>query len=258
MQGWRQCLVQGGSRGIGLEFVKRLLALSHVDTVVATCRRPDESEDLQELQRQNSDRLHLYPLDLTSAASIKTAGETIRGEHQAPFHLVLNCAGFLHSAADRHLPEKSLPELDYQFMLRNFQKSIDRMPEMIPHSPALLASSLLKHDEHAILASISARIGSISDNRLGGWYSYRASKAAQNQFAVTLSHEFRRTHPNVTVLQMHPGTVATDLSKPFQSNVKSEKLFTTEFAVGQLLSNVLNRAEDPKEFSGRFYAWSVL
>ena len=112
---------------------------------------------------------------------------------------------------------------------------------------------LLELDEQrAVFASLSARVGSISDNRLGGWYSYRAAKAAQNQFTRTFSIEAVRRAPNLIVVALHPGTVDTALSKPFSSNVAEGKLFTTEQSVAHLL-NVIDGLQ--AQSSGRFWAW---
>ena len=103
-----------------------------------------------------------------------------------------------------------------------------------------------------MLASLSARVCSIGDNRLGGWYTYRASKAAQNPLLHTLSIELRRTHPKVTCVLLHPGTVDTPLSKPFQLNVPAEKLFGAEGAAQQLLAVI---ASITPARSGSFLAW---
>ena len=101
-------------------------------------------------------------------------------------------------------------------------------------------------------SSLSARLGSISDNKLGGWYSYRASKAAQNQFLKTLSIEWRRKFPLSVVTLLHPGTCNTKLSKPFQSSVPKHKLFTP----AQSSEYVLNIISEQKPSdSGKFLAW---
>ena len=101
-------------------------------------------------------------------------------------------------------------------------------------------------------ASLSARVGSIGDNRLGGWYSYRASKAAQNQFLKTLSIEWRRKFPLSIVSILHPGTCDTKLSKPFQSAVPKGKLFTPAKSTEYLI-NIIS-SQKPAD-SGKFLAW---
>jgi NAD(P)-dependent dehydrogenase (short-subunit alcohol dehydrogenase family) len=104
--------------------------------------------------------------------------------------------------------------------------------------PALIAKHtlpLLPRDRRAVFAAISARVGSISDNRLGGWYGYRAAKAALNQVLKTAAIELAAKAPQAVCIGLHPGTVATDLSKPFRGNVSAEKLFTPEQSAGHLL-----------------------
>ena len=111
---------------------------------------------------------------------------------------------------------------------------------------------LLGHGERAIFASVSARVGSIGDNRLGGWYSYRAAKAAQNQLIHTAAIEAARKSRALICCTLHPGTVDTGLSKPFQAGVKPEKLFTPERAAAQLLDVLAGLT--PAD-SGGFFAW---
>ncbi len=100
------------------------------------------------------------------------------------------------------------------------------------------------------IVNISARVGSISDNHLGGWYSYRISKAALNMFTKTLSIEMKKHQ--CCVISLHPGTTDTDLSKPFQKNVKPIKLFSTSYSVEQML-NVISTLDMSK--SGKFYGY---
>lgn len=121
--------------------------------------------------------------------------------------------------------------------------------------PALIAKHflpLMKRDSKSVFACLSARVGSIEDNRLGGWYAYRASKAALNMIIKTLSIELSRSNPYALCVGLHPGTVDTELSKPFQSNVQLEKLFTPEKAATALLSvvNDLTLAD-----TGKIFAW---
>ncbi|CAO2823178.1 unnamed protein product [Amaranthus hypochondriacus] len=104
----------------------------------------------------------------------------------------------------------------------------------------------------AVVANLSARVGSIGDNNLGGWHSYRASKAALNQLTKTVSVEMARKKDPIICLLLHPGTVDTDLSRPFQRNVPREKLFTKEFSVNKLLS-IIDGANIHD--NGKFFAW---
>jgi NAD(P)-dependent dehydrogenase (short-subunit alcohol dehydrogenase family) len=98
----------------------------------------------------------------------------------------------------------------------------------------------------------AARVGSIEDNRLGGWYAYRASKAAQNMYTRTLAVEWARSRRNVICVALHPGTTDTDLSRPFQANVPAGKLFGVDYAVARMLG-VIDRLQSAD--SGQFFAW---
>jgi NAD(P)-dependent dehydrogenase (short-subunit alcohol dehydrogenase family) len=121
--------------------------------------------------------------------------------------------------------------------------------------PLLLAKHLhplLAHAQPAVLVNLSARVGSIGDNRLGGWYAYRGAKAAQNQFTRTLSIELARRAPNLVCVALHPGTVDTGLSKPFQGSVDAAKLFSPRYSAQRLLA-VIDGLR--REHSGRFFAW---
>ncbi|MDX1321189.1 MAG: SDR family NAD(P)-dependent oxidoreductase, partial [Oceanospirillum sp.] len=114
-------------------------------------------------------------------------------------------------------------------------------------------SSALKKSTRGIFAAVSAKVGSIEDNRLGGWYSYRASKAALNMALKTLSIEWQRSHKQLCVAALHPGTTDTGLSEPFQKNVPEGKLFTPE-QTGHYLLNVLEQLTP--EQTGSFFSWN--
>jgi NAD(P)-dependent dehydrogenase (short-subunit alcohol dehydrogenase family) len=120
------------------------------------------------------------------------------------------------------------------------------------------APQLLRRGEATMFASISARVGSIGDNVMGGWYSYRASKAAQNQFTKTLSIELqRRSKGGCAVIGLHPGTVRTALSAPFAKNVQPDKLFEPEHCAEMLVSVMERVLADPKAMTGRLYDYSA-
>ncbi len=162
-----------------------------------------------------------------------------------PLRLVINTSGFLHSNLVK--PEKRLSHINRTNMIKNF--SINSI------APILIARSIEKFIRPELpfsFASLSARVGSIGDNRLGGWYSYRASKAAQNQFLKTLSIEWRRKFPLSIVSILHPGTCDTKLSKPFQSAVPMNKIFTASTS-SEYLINIIS-TQKPSD-SGKFLAW---
>jgi NAD(P)-dependent dehydrogenase (short-subunit alcohol dehydrogenase family) len=240
-----QALVQGASRGIGLEFVRQLLAQPVVGRVFAGCRAPDRAGELVALAASEP-RLQLVPLDVTDQASIAQASATVASATDR-LHLVLNCAGILHGGAAALAPEKRLAEVRPEALATSFAVNA--------FGPLLVArhfERLLAHRERAVFATLSARVGSIGDNRLGGWYAYRGAKAAQNMFTRTLAIEWSRSRRNVVCVALHPGTTDTDLSRPFQANVPPDKLFSPARTVQQLLERIdhLTPAE-----TGRFYAW---
>ncbi len=144
------------------------------------------------------------PLDLLNEASIAAAAEAAG----TGLRLVIDATGFLHG--DGMLPEKKLSQLDPAQLARSF--AINAI------GPALLMKHFLPRldrGERAVFATLSARVGSISDNRVGGWYGYRASKAALNQLVRTAAIELARTHKQAVCVTLHPGTVASGLSDPF-------------------------------------------
>jgi NAD(P)-dependent dehydrogenase (short-subunit alcohol dehydrogenase family) len=242
----RVALIQGASRGLGLAFARAMLDRADVDRVVATCRDPEASEGLARLRSDRGDALAAVHLDVRDEQTVAAAAARVAEECGPRLHWLINCAGVLHDGAALR-PEKKLEDVDPEKLRAAF--------EVNAFGPLLVAKhflGLLRHDERAVLANVSARVGSIGDNRLGGWYAYRASKAAQNMFTRNLAIELGRRAPNVICLALHPGTVDTDLSRPFQRNVPAERLFTARRAADQLLG-VIDSCS--REDSGRFLAW---
>ncbi len=222
---WMRAAVIGASGGIGAALCDRL---------------ENAGTEVHRFSRRGAEHI---PLDLTDEPSIEAAAETVR-EH-GPFDLVFVASGYLHE--DGEGPEKDWRHLDASELARNFAVNAA--------GPALVAKHflpLLAREGRAGFAALSARVGSISDNRLGGWYGYRASKAALHQIIRTLSVELARKRPDAFCVALHPGTVDTGLSKPFQRNVPEEKLFSPDYAAQQLLS-VLKSLEPAH--SGRIFAW---
>ncbi len=241
-----QVLIQGASRGIGLELVRQSLEQPRAGCVWASCRAPEQATALHELADRNPERLRLLKLDVTDEATMAAAADRLR-EAGARLQLIVHASGVLHERNRRVLPEKRLEELNLEALTYLFQVNAA--------GPILATRYLLPlvHPEApAAVAAISARVGSIGDNRKGGWYGYRASKAALNQFMHTLAIELQRRAPNVTCLTLHPGTTDTDLSRPFQAWVPAEQLFATERTAAQLLA-VIDGC--PTEESGSFFSW---
>jgi NAD(P)-dependent dehydrogenase (short-subunit alcohol dehydrogenase family) len=172
-------------------------------------------------------------LDLEDEAEIADAARAVAAG-PAP-RLVILAAGLLHAGSAQ--PEKSLRALDPQAMLRLY--AVNTV------GPALAAkhfTPLLPRQGKSVLAALSARVGSIGDNRLGGWLSYRASKAALNMVIRTVAIELARSHPQASCLSLHPGTVDSNLSRPFQRGVAPEKLFTPDYSAERLLRVIDSRS----------------
>jgi NAD(P)-dependent dehydrogenase (short-subunit alcohol dehydrogenase family) len=236
-------LVTGGSSGIGLAVVAALLARADVTVVHAVARGAADSAALAALAERHGARLRPLAADLTDDADLARLAARLRAD--GPLHLVFNAAGLLHGDGLR--PEKSLGQVR--------RGALERVFAVNAFAPILLAQALLpamRHGAPAVFASLSARVGSIGDNRAGGWYAYRAAKAAQNQLLRTLAVECRRTHPMLACVLLHPGTVDTPLSAPFKATVEPARLFAPGRAAAQLLGVIgtLGPAD-----SGRFLAW---
>ncbi|MEM7411413.1 MAG: SDR family NAD(P)-dependent oxidoreductase [Myxococcota bacterium] len=242
----RVALVVGASRGVGLALTELLLRRDDVDRVVATAREPESSASLRALAQREPDRLLTAPLDVTDESSLEAAAARIGSWSGPTLHWLVNCAGLLHAGSELR-PEKKLEDVSPEALRAVF--------EVNAFGPLLLAKHFLRflrHGDRAVFASLSARMGSIGDNRLGGWYAYRASKSAQNMFLRTLSIECRRRAPNVLCLALHPGTVETELSEPYRGGVPAERLFSPSRAAEQLLDVI--DASTPDDH-GAFLAW---
>ncbi|EKQ70017.1 dehydrogenase of unknown specificity [Leptolyngbyaceae cyanobacterium JSC-12] len=236
-------LIVGASQGIGLEFVRQLLKDAQVGYVFATYRHTP-SPELGAWMEHEPRRLILITMDVTDEAQIAQGVAQIQ-QHTPHLHLVVYCVGLLHDGDLQ--PEKSLQQIQPERLMRYFQVNSIGAVLLAKH-----IIPLLKHRERSVFASISAKVGSIGDNQIGGWYGYRASKAALNMFLRTVAIEYQRKSPNTLVVMLHPGTTDTRLSKPFQRGVPPEKLFSVERTVAQLLQVISNlQPED----SGQFFSW---
>jgi NAD(P)-dependent dehydrogenase (short-subunit alcohol dehydrogenase family) len=242
-QNVQQALVVGASRGIGLGFVRHLLASDRTETLYATYRRPETAQSLLALAEADP-RLVPLVVDVTDEGAIAAAVGQIQ-TRTARLHRVVYCVGVLHDGDFQ--PEKSLRQIEAENLVRSFQTNAIGAVLWAKH---LLP--LLKHDQPSLLAAISAKVGSIGDNQLGGWYGYRASKAALNMLMKTTALEYARRSPHTTVALLHPGTTDTDLSQPFQRGVPPERLFSVDRTVSQLLAALdgLTPAD-----SGEFFSW---
>lgn len=236
----RGVLVAGASRGIGRALVEALLQRDDFDCVFAVARNW-EGHSLPA-----DSRLHAISADLTDDAARDALALTL-STHCEQLDLVINTVGFLHEPGGQQ-PEKSLKQLNMAALQHSFSINAG--------VPILLAQALLpllRGHRHCVFASLSARVGSIGDNRLGGWYAYRASKAAQNMLMRTFAVEWTRLNRDSICVLLHPGTTDTELSAPFQANVPQGKLFTAEFVAERLLAVIAERSAAD---TGNFYAWN--
>lgn len=234
-------VVVGASRGIGLALTRQLLQQQGIRQVYATYRQADTTQGLLEI---NDERLHRLTADITRPVDLQGLADTIQSNGDQP-DFVINAAGILHEADLQ--PEKALSQCEQDALLRIF--SVNSI------GPLMLAKAvvpLMPKNRPGHFAVLSAMVGSIGDNRLGGWYGYRASKAAVNQFMRTLAVECRRSHPELCITAIHPGTTDTALSRPFQSNVVAAKLYDSATSAGRILQVISREKADQ---SGRFVNW---
>ncbi|NJK36453.1 MAG: SDR family NAD(P)-dependent oxidoreductase [Oscillatoriales cyanobacterium RM2_1_1] len=236
-------LIIGANQGIGLGFVRHLLQRQDYSRVYAAARTI-KTPELENLPPEQAAKLTWIPMDITREPQIVVGIEQIRQDIQT-LNLVINCVGLLHSETVQ--PEKSLRQVTMDQLTQYFQVNSVGTVLLAKH---LLP--LLNHQQRSVFVSISAKVGSIGDNQLGGWYGYRASKAALNMFIRNVAIEYGRKSPKTIVAALHPGTTDTRLSKPFQGSVPPEKLFSVDRTVAQLL-DVIDHLKI--EQNGGFFSW---
>lgn len=198
-------LIFGAGGGLGQAFIDSLLRREYIDNIHAVSRTPQPDRE----------RVISYEYQTTEEDIDRVVSEIPKKK----LGIVIVTIGTLHDGEDG--PEKSIRHLKESRFL-----DVMRTNALLPAFVGKMLMPVLKK-QPMIFAALSARVGSISDNRLGGWHSYRASKAALNMLIRNLSLEAGRSNENSTVVALHPGTVDTELSKPFQGNVSEGKLFTS-------------------------------
>jgi NAD(P)-dependent dehydrogenase (short-subunit alcohol dehydrogenase family) len=232
-------IVIGANGAIGSAVLESLSADGNVEAVYAISREP-------RLHHVNS-KVRVLQSD-SSEASISRVVEHIKSDlDQQNLHLgtIVLCSGILHDHSID--PEKRLEHLSSEQTMRVFEVNT-----LMPMLWLQGFSRLFKKGHAAKIAVLSARVGSISDNRLGGWYSYRSSKAALNMMLKTLAIEFSRRFPAVKICAFHPGTTRSALSEPFSRGLPESKLFEPKFVAQRLLAS-LQRLQPDGELS--FIDW---
>ena len=229
-----RALVIGASGGVGGALARALVASRSFSVVAAAARRAVRIQGAAPL-----------PIDLRDETSIAAAVQAAASD--GPLDLIIVASGILHAGPDLQ-PEKSWSAL-----------SADAMAEVFAVNtlgPALVAKHALPKlakGRRTVFAALSARVGSISDNQIGGWHAYRASKAALNMMIKNFAIELSRRNPSAIAVGLHPGTVDTALSAPFQRHVPEAKLFTPERSAESLLS-VIGQLQSAD--SGKCFDWA--
>lgn len=231
----RCALIVGASGGIGDAIVRRLLEGPKFDRIVCTGRRCEGG-----VKHQN---VVWMKMDLQDESSIEQVVQAF--EPELRFELVVVATGILHQKGV--FPERSFHEMS--------AASLNTVLQVNCIGPALVAKYFvpkLVENERSLFVCLGARIGSISDNRAGGWYAYRASKAALVMVLKTLAIELRRTHPKAIVAALHPGTVRSALSAPFVREGSRRVTFSAQESAAKLLSVIESLAP---EHSGMHLAY---
>ena len=229
----KNIVVIGSSGALGREFVNQLSLIN--DSLIFSFSRS--------FNGINKDNVVHGLIDYNFENSIQQAADQVYAH--GDINTVIVATGILHN--ENISPEKSVNDLSFDKFSQVFNVNA--------FLPAIIAKHFipkLNKKEPAVFAALSARVGSISDNKLGGWYAYRASKAALNMIIKNLAIETARSNKFAKVISLHPGTVDSGLSKPFQANVAKGKLFTPEYAVNKLLRVIGNHQVLE---SGSLYAW---
>ena len=219
-----------GAGGIGKQIAEDLASKEN-NLQVILCGRKNVFKNFWELDIENENSLKDFKGKLSKS--------------KLNLRLVLNATGRLHS--EKLNPEKRLQHINRENLIESF--SINAF------APILLAKTIeefINKELEFNFASISARVGSITDNKTGGWYAYRAAKSAQNQLFKSLSIEWARKYPKAIITLLHPGTVNTNLSKPFHKFVPKDKLFSPQKTSNYMIDILRN--QKPTD-SGKFIAW---
>ena len=229
----RKVAVIGSSGAIGRAFVDHYINDLSINSIFSFSR--------SSIGIDNNKVKH-FSIDIENESSIENAAKSVE---ETNFDEIIIASGLLHT--NEFGPEKSIKDLKADNILKVLNVNTV--------GPAIIGKyflPLLNKDDKSVMAFLSARVGSISENKLGGWYAYRASKSALNQVIKTFSIELKRTNPKAIIIGLQPGTVDSELSAPFKRSVSNNKLFTAEYSVSQLLE-VIERADESS--SGNLISW---
>ena len=225
--------VIGSSGAIGSAFISSYLEDETIENIISFSRSSPTSPNK---------RVKHFCIDIEDEASIEEAAANLNG---LTLDEIIIASGLLHT--ENFGPEKSIKDLKAENILKVLKVNTV--------GPAIIGKyflPLLNKDSKSVMAFLSARVGSISENKLGGWYSYRASKSALNQIIKNFSIEVKRSNPNAVIIGLQPGTVESKFSEPFKKNVKEGNLFSAEYSVG-MLKKVVDSSTSAE--SGKLIGW---
>lgn len=239
----KRVVIAGASGAIGASLASGILDRDPESLIVGLCRHPTRAPERLQL----SDRVTLLPWDAKDQGSLASVVDALEQVIPAKegIDTLIYAAGLLHS--DTLFPEKRLEDLSANAMTEAFAVNATGFGVLVR---ALIP--WLRHRELKRIAAVSAKVGSITDNRLGGWYAYRSSKAALNMLVRTLSVELPRRCRPVACLALHPGTTESALSEPFSQSLAQLKVHSPEQTAENLLQVLSNVGGDD---NGRFLSW---
>ena len=229
----RKVAVIGSSGAIGSAFVDHYINDQSINNIFSFSR--------SSIGIDNNKVKHFF-IDIENENSIQDAAKSVE---EINFDEIIIASGLLHT--NEFGPEKSIKDLKADNILKILNVNTV--------GPAIIGKHflpLLNKNNKSVMAFLSARVGSISENKLGGWYAYRASKSALNQIIKTFSIELKRTNPKAIIIGLQPGTVDSELSAPFKRSVSKNKLFSAEYSASQLLG-VIERVDESS--SGNLISW---
>ena len=229
----RKVAVIGSSGAIGSAFVDHYINDQSINSIFSFSR--------SSIGIDNNKVKH-FSIDIENENSVQDAAKSVE---EINFDEIIIASGLLHT--NEFGPEKSIKDLKADNILKILNVNTV--------GPAIIGKHflpLLNKNNKSVMAFLSARVGSISENKLGGWYAYRASKSALNQIIKTFSIELKRTNPKAIIIGLQPGTVDSELSAPFKRSVSNNKLFSAEYSASQLLG-VIKRADESS--SGNLISW---
>ena len=229
----RKVAVIGSSGAIGSAFVDHYINDQSINSIFSFSR--------SSIGIDNNKVKH-FSIDIENENSVQDAAKSVE---EINFDEIIIASGVLHT--NEFGPEKSIKDLKADNILKILNVNTV--------GPTIIGKHflpLLNKKNKSVMAFLSARVGSISENKLGGWYAYRASKSALNQIIKTFSIELKRTNPKAIIIGLQPGTVDSELSAPFKRSVSKNKLFSAEYSASQLLG-VIERVDESS--SGNLISW---